>query len=59
MSWSRQAQDGGTSGVSAGDTRTARSSEPRYHDEEDRVAAEAVDWGEQCLVCLGLPADEG
>jgi len=44
LSWSRAAQDGGTSGVSVGDTRTERSPEPQYHDDADRVAADAVDW---------------
>lgn len=57
LSWSRAAQAGGTSGSSAGDTRTTRSSEPVYHDDSDREAAEAVAWSEQCRVCLGLPPD--
>ncbi len=59
LSWSRAAQDDGTSGSSAGDTRTARSAEPVYHNDDDRVAAEAVDWAQQCQVCLGLESPEG
>lgn len=58
MSWTRTAQDAGTAGVSAGDTRTARSSEPLYHSDDDRAVAEAVDWNEQRKVSLGLPVDE-
>jgi len=60
LSWSRSAQDGGTSGADAGDTRTIRSDEPIYHNEADRVAATDTPWDEQCQVCLGLqvtPAD--
>lgn len=58
LSWSRAAQDDGTSGSSVGDTRSARQDEPQYRDEADRAAAEAVDWDQQRRVCLGLAADE-
>ena len=57
LSWSRAAQDDGRSGTDAGDTRSTRSSEPVYHSEDDRIAAEAVDWSEQSRSCLGLNAD--
>ncbi|MDH3294926.1 MAG: hypothetical protein OER95_11475 [Acidimicrobiia bacterium] len=55
LSWTRRAQDGGSSGHNAGDTRTARSDQPYYHDEADREAAEQTPWENQSLVCLGLP----
>ncbi len=58
LSWSREAQEAGTSGVWAGDTRTTRNPDPQYHDDADRLAAEAVDWEQQCQVCLGLAGDE-
>ena len=58
LSWSRSAQDGGLSGTDAGDTRTTRSAEPFYYREDDRAAAEAVPWSEQCLVCLGLAPED-
>ncbi len=54
LSWSRKREDRGESGASAGDTRTARSDEPRYQSDTDRTAAEDVDWQDQCLVCLGV-----
>ncbi len=55
LSWSRRRQDAGQSGKPAGDTRTARSPEPRYQSDGDRAAAEARSHDEQCLVCLGIP----
>ena len=54
LSWSRRRQIQGVTRESAGDTRSARSDQPRYHDEADRVAAEQVDWDEQCRTCLGI-----
>ena len=55
LSWSRRRQDAGRTGRrSGGDTRTARSPEPRYQNDEDRDAAEARSLDDQCLVCLGL-----
>jgi hypothetical protein len=54
LSWSRRRQNEDRTGTSAGDTRTARSEQPRWQSEDDRMAAEAVDWDEQCLVCLGI-----
>jgi hypothetical protein len=54
LSWSRTAQDSGTTGTDAGDTRNHRSEEPYYHDEADRAAAAAVPWEDQRRVCLGL-----
>ena len=56
LSWTRSAQDGGTSGRDAGDTRTVRSDEPFYHNDADRSAAAERSWDEQCKVCLGLQA---
>lgn len=58
LSWSRKRQAAGTSGQPGGDTRTARSSEPQYQSDADREAAAAVPWGEQCLVCVGVPAPD-
>lgn len=54
LSWSRKRQSEGRTGTSGGDTRSARSDEPRYQTEDDRVAAESLGWEEQCLVCLGI-----
>lgn len=54
LSWSRKRQENGQTRESGGDSRTGRSSEPRYQTEEDRAAADAVDWNEQCQVCLGV-----
>ena len=54
LSWSRKRQTTGSSSKPTGDTRTARSAEPRYQTEADRDAAEAVDWDDQCRVCVGL-----
>lgn len=59
LSWSRSAQDRGLSGTDAGDTRTVRNPEPVYHDDADRVAAEAVAWEDQCQVCIGLDPGAG
>lgn len=58
LSWSRKRQDGGGTRPGApkgGDTRTARSETPVYQTPDDREAAEAVAWEEQCRVCIGLP----
>lgn len=57
LSWSRKRQQAGRTGRSGGDTRTARSDEPRYQDDQDRAAAEARSFDDQCLVCLGVGAD--
>ncbi len=54
LSWSRQAQDAGRAGQPSGDTRGGRSDEPVWQNDDDRRAAEAVPWEEQCLVCIGL-----
>lgn len=55
LSWSRKRQSSGqTSSRSGGDTRTARSDEPRYQNDADRAAAEAQARDDQCLVCLGI-----
>lgn len=54
LSWTRAAQDDGTSGIPAGDTRTVRSPDPVYQSEDDRLAAENTPWSEQSQVCLGL-----
>ncbi len=58
LSWSRKRQDRGQSRPSStrgGDSRTERSDEPVYQNEQDREAAEAVAWDDQCHVCIGLP----
>lgn len=54
LSWSRRRQDSGQTSKPAGDTRTARSDEPRYQSDEDRAAAAARSHDDQCLVCLGI-----
>ncbi len=54
LSWSRKRQNSGRSSKPSGDSRTGRSDEPQYQSEDDRSAAEAVDWDEQCLVCVGI-----
>lgn len=56
LSWSRRRQDAGEAGKPAGDTRSPRSEEPRYQTDDDRAAAEAVAWEDQCRVCVGLAA---
>lgn len=56
LSWSRKRQDSGQTKTSGGDTRTGRSPEPRYQNDDDRLAAEARSDEEQCLVCLGIGA---
>ncbi len=55
LSWSRRQQDEGRSGTPAGDTRSGRQAEPVYQSDDDRQAAEAVGWADQCRTCLGLP----
>ena len=52
LSWSRS----NTDGTDAGDTRSPRSTEPRYQTDDDRSLAEARSDDEQCLVCVGLEA---
>jgi hypothetical protein len=54
LGWSRVRQRDGTTAEPAGDTRTARSPEPKYQTDADRDAAERVVWDEQCRVCVGL-----
>jgi hypothetical protein len=54
LSWSRKRQAEGRTSQPGGDTRTGRSDEPRYQSHDDRLAAEAVGWDDQCLVCLGI-----
>ncbi len=55
LSWSRRQQDAGQSGKPAGDTRNDRSDQPKYQSQGDADAAAAVDWDDQCRVCVGLP----
>ncbi len=59
LGWSRKRQSSGSSGKSSGDSRTGRSAEPVYQNDDDRIAAEAVDWDEQCLACIGLDSLPG
>jgi hypothetical protein len=59
LGWSRNRQNEQTTAEPAGDTRSERSSEPKYQTEADRTAAEQVDWEQQCLVCRGLSPMEG
>ncbi|MEM7340683.1 MAG: hypothetical protein AAF467_18650 [Actinomycetota bacterium] len=54
LSWSRRRQNAGSTSGSAGDTRNGRSDEPQYQSENDRQAANAVDWDAQCEVCIGI-----
>ncbi len=54
LSWSRRRQDAGETSKPAGDTRSGRSDEPRYQTDADRLAADEVDWDDQCQVCLGV-----
>ncbi|MEE9417303.1 MAG: hypothetical protein V3V01_18630 [Acidimicrobiales bacterium] len=56
LSWTRASQDGGSSGTSAGDTRTGRSLEPVYQTADDEALAAKRSSDEHCLTCLGLPA---
>lgn len=58
LSWSRKRQDsGGTkSSKAGGDSRTGRSSDPVWQSPADEAAAAEVNWDEQCLSCIGLPA---
>ncbi len=55
LGWSRKRQDGGQARQSSGDSRTARSETPVWQSDDDRLAAEAVSWDDQCRVCIGLP----
>ena len=54
LSWSRKRQSADETGKSGGDTRRGRSPDPVWQDEADAVAANEVDWDEQCLVCVGI-----
>jgi D-proline reductase (dithiol) PrdB len=54
LGWSRKRQSSGAASKPSGDSRTGRSDEPRYQNDDDRVAAEAVSWDDQCLTCIGL-----
>ena len=54
LGWSRKRQSSGRASKPSGDSRTGRSAEPQYQSDDDRQAAEAVDWDDQCLVCVGL-----
>jgi hypothetical protein len=54
LSWSRRRQDAGQTRTTAGDTRNPRSDQPRYQSDDDRAAAEATPFEDQCLVCLGI-----
>ena len=55
LGWSRKRQSSGAASKRSGDSRTGRSDEPQYQNDDDRAAAEAVDWDDQCLTCIGLP----
>ena len=55
LGWSRKRQHQGSAGKKSGDSRTGRSDEPQYQSDDDRNAAAAVDWDDQCRVCVGLP----
>ncbi|MGF1597838.1 MAG: hypothetical protein ACFCVK_13050 [Acidimicrobiales bacterium] len=57
LGWSRKRQGSGTAGSSSGDSRAGRSAEPVFQSDDDRRAAAAVDWDDQCLVCVGLDPD--
>ena len=54
LGWSRKRQNAGSASKRSGDSRTGRSSEPQYQNDDDRAAAEAVDWDDQCLTCIGI-----
>ena len=55
LGWSRKRQTSGAASKPSGDSRTGRSDQPRYQNDDDREAAEAVSWDEQCRTCIGLP----
>lgn len=60
LGWSRKRQNaaasgGGSTRESSGDSRTPRSETPVWQSDDDRLAAEAVSWDDQCRVCIGLP----
>lgn len=62
LAWSRRRQDGEAVPQPGGDNRSDRSTEPKYQTDADRAAAEAVDWDQQCQVCVGIEPrrdDEG
>ncbi len=62
LAWSRHRQDLGDTGRPPGsapsDTRTERNPEPQYQSEDDSRLADATDWGDQCLVCVGIEPSE-
>lgn len=51
-----EASDGTSGGTRkpGADSRTGRSPDPVWQNEADAAAAKAVDWDEQCLVCVGI-----
>jgi len=57
LAWSRKRQNAGGAETRqpSGDSRTPRSDDPVWQSDDDRLAAEAVSWDEQCRVCIGLP----
>lgn len=59
LSWSRKRQQAGATKASkgGGDSRTGRSKQPVWQSSDDEAAAAEVDWDDQCLVCIGLPAE--
>jgi hypothetical protein len=56
LSWSRKRQTGNPARTAGGDSRTGRSSRPVFQNDADAAAAADVNWDDQCLVCLGIPA---
>jgi len=54
LGWSRKRQRSGASSKRSSDSRTGRSSDPQYQNDDDRAAAEAISWDDQCLTCIGL-----
>ena len=54
LGWSRKRESAGGAKSLAGDTRQDRSEEPKYQNEADRQAAQAISNDDQCLTCLGL-----
>lgn len=55
LGWSRRRDDEAPGSAPAGDTRTGRSSEPQYQADDDRRAAEGIDFDAHCSTCIGLP----
>jgi hypothetical protein len=54
LGWSRRGEDGAAPVDAAGDSRTPRRPEPQYQTDDDRLAAEATEWRDQCRECIGL-----